>query len=80
MVRPAARRDVVRHLQGAYGVGEGGQVRDSVLLNADETKGRKARRVFVSTRLQREITDYLKRTQPRAANPYLLQSQEDGCL
>ncbi len=53
-----------------------GTIRDSFLLTAEETKGRKARRVFVSTRLQKEIGSYLKSINLRQVNPYLLQSQK----
>jgi integrase/recombinase XerD len=53
-----------------------GTIRDSFLLTADETKGRKARRVFVSTRLQKEIGLYIKSVHLRKVNPHLLQSQK----
>ena len=53
-----------------------GEVRTSFLLTAEETKGSKARRVFISTHLQREIASYLKQNQFRHCNPYLLQSQK----
>lgn len=53
-----------------------GSIRDSFLLTAEETKGRKARRVFVSSRLQKEIGEYLKRVNLRDINPFLLQSQK----
>ena len=55
---------------------EDGTIRDSFLLTAEETKGRKARRVFVSTRLQKEIGTYIRKTKLRQVNPYLLQSQK----
>ena len=57
-------------------MGDDGNIRDSFLLSAEETKGRKARRVFLNMRLQREISDYLKIVKLRQINPYLLQSQK----
>ena len=57
-----------------------GTIRDSFLLTAEETKGRKARRVFVSTRLQKEIGSYIEKTKLRQVNPYLLQSQKGQCF
>ena len=57
-----------------------GSIRDSFLLTAEETKGRKARRVFVSTRLQKEIGSYIGKVQLRQVNPYLLQSQKGQCF
>jgi integrase/recombinase XerD len=59
---------------------EDGSIKDSFLLTADETKGRKARRVFVSTRLQKEIGSYIKSVHLRKVNPYLLQSQKGACF
>ena len=57
-------------------IGEDGKIQDSFLLTAEETKGRKARRVFLNTRLQREIDDYRTTVKLREINPYLLQSQK----
>lgn len=57
-----------------------GSIRDSFLLSAEETKGRKARRVFLSTRLQKEIGFYIGKTKLRQVNPYLLQSQKGQCF
>ncbi len=53
-----------------------GAVRDSLTLTAEETKGGKARRVFLSTRLRREIVFYTKSVQLRRVNTALLQSQK----
>ena len=74
------RAKEIAALRVCHVVNDTGQPRDSFLLTAEETKGRRARRVFVSTRLQREIADYLKRAPLRSANPYLLQSQKSGCF
>ena len=57
-----------------------GTIRDSFLLTAEETKGRKARRVFLSTKLQKEIALYTKSVHFRQVNPYLLQSQKGLCF
>lgn len=57
-----------------------GSIRNSFLLTAEETKGRKARRVFISTKLQKEIGLYTKSVHLRQVNPYLLQSQKGLCF
>ncbi len=57
-----------------------GTIRYSFLLTAEETKGRKARRVFISTRLQKEIGAYIKSAKLQHVNPYLLQSQKGACF
>ena len=40
-------------------IGEGGRVREECVLTPHQTKGRKARRIFINTRLQRELASYL---------------------
>ena len=55
---------------------EDGNVREEFTLSAQQTKGRKARRVFVNARLQRELALYLKHTKFRAICPALFQSQK----
>ena len=70
------RAKEIAALKRHHVMGEDGRIRDSFLLTAEETKGRKARRVFLSTRLQKEIGDYLKAVKLREINPYLLQSQK----
>ena len=57
-----------------------GSIKDSFLLTAEETKGRKARRVFLSTKLQKEIALYTKLVHFRQVNPFLLQSQKGLCF
>ena len=55
---------------------EDGNVHEEFTLSPQQTKGRKARRVFVNARLQRELALYLKHTKFRAICPALFQSQK----
>lgn len=55
---------------------ENGKVRDDFVLTKEQTKGRKARRVFVSQRLKREIEIYLKNAKLRKGCNSLFQSQK----
>lgn len=70
------RAKEIAALKLSHVLNDDGTIRDSFLLTAEETKGRKARRVFVSTRLQKEIGSYIEKTKLRQVNPYLLQSQK----
>lgn len=70
------RAKEIAALKRHHVVADNGSIRDSFLLTAEETKGRKARRVFLNTRLQKEIDDYLKTVKLREINPFLLQSQK----
>ena len=57
-------------------VADDGKVRDEFTLSPQQSKGRKARRVFINDRLQKEITLYLKQVKLRAICPALFQSQK----
>ena len=70
------RAKEIAALKRHHVMADDGKIRDSFLLTAEETKGRKARRVFLNTRLQREIDDYRTTVKLREINPYLLQSQK----
>jgi integrase/recombinase XerD len=70
------RAKEIAALKLAHVLNEDGTVKDSFLLTAEETKGSKARRVFLSTRLQKEIGLYIKSVHLREVNPFLLQSQK----
>jgi integrase/recombinase XerD len=70
------RAKEIAALKRHHVLNDDGSIKDSFLLTADETKGRKARRVFVSTKLQKEIGTYIQNTKLREVNPYLLQSQK----
>jgi integrase/recombinase XerD len=70
------RAKEIAALKQHHVLNDDGTIRDSFLLTAEETKGRKARRVFLSTRLQKEIGSYIKSVHLRQMNPYLLQSQK----
>ena len=59
---------------------EDGNVREEFTLSPQQTKGRKARRVFVNARLQRELALYLKHTKFRAICPALFQSQKGAAF
>jgi len=47
-----------------------------IRLSAQQTKGRRARTVFVSTRLQREITKYLRASNTRYSERALFRTQK----
>ena len=70
------RAKEIAALKLSHVLNDDGTIRDSFLLSAEETKGCKARRVFLSTRLQKEIGFYIGKTKLRQVNPYLLQSQK----
>lgn len=70
------RAKEIAALKRHHVLNDDGSIKDSFLLTADETKGRKARRVFVSTKLQKAIGSYIQKTKLREVNPYLLQSQK----
>lgn len=41
-------------------IGEGDRVRDEIMLDASQTKGRHARRVFINAKLKKELSSYVK--------------------
>jgi integrase/recombinase XerD len=41
-------------------IGEGGRIRDEITLDASQTKGSHARRVFVNAKLKKELGSYIK--------------------
>ena len=55
-----------------------GIIREEFILTPEQTKGRKSRRVFVSTRLRKELEGYLNNTSLLARNASLFQSQKGG--
>ena len=57
-----------------------GNVREEFTLSPQQTKGSKARRVFVNARLQRELALYLKHTKFKANCPALFQSQKGAAF
>ena len=59
---------------------EDGNVREEFTLSPQQTKGRKARRVFVNARLQKELALYLKNVKLRAKCPALFQSQKGAAF
>ena len=59
---------------------EDGKGREGFTLSPQQTKGRKARRVFVNARLRKEIAVYLKHVELRAICPALFQSQKGGAF
>jgi integrase/recombinase XerD len=59
---------------------EKGEIQDEFLLAANQTKGRKARRVYISSRLKRELESYLKSVQLRPICPALFQSQKGAAF
>jgi integrase/recombinase XerD len=56
--------------------GEDGKIREEFVLSKEQTKGRKARRVFLSDRLRRELTIYMKYARLRNGCNALFQSQK----
>lgn len=57
-----------------------GEIRDEFVLSASQTKGRKARRVYISSRLKRELEVYLKQVSLRPKCPALFQSQKGAAF
>ena len=57
-----------------------GEMRDEFLLAANQTKGRKARRVYISSRLKKELEAYLKSVQLRPLCAALFQSQKGAAF
>ena len=55
-------------------------VRDEFVLTAEQTKGRKARRVFLNARLRTELASYLKHTKLRKNCAALFQSQKGAAF
>ena len=41
-------------------VGEGGRIRDEIILEASQTKGNRARRVFINAKLKKELGSYIR--------------------
>jgi integrase/recombinase XerD len=54
-----------------------GHVRVEFVLTPEQTKGRKARRVFVSARLQKELSAYIKQRKLRPKCSALFPTQKD---
>ena len=54
-----------------------GNVRAEFVLTPEQTKGRKARRVFVSQRLQKELSAYIKQRKTRPNCSALFATQKD---
>lgn len=61
-------------------VDDSGNIRDEFVLTREQTKGRKARRVFVSQRLKRELEAYLKTATLRKGCFALFQSQKGAAF
>lgn len=70
------RAKEIAALTQANVLGEDGRVREEFTLSPLQTKGRKARRVFLNARLQKELAIYLKQAKLRAICPALFQSQK----
>ena len=57
-----------------------GAIRSEFVLSASQTKGAKARRVFVSTKLRKELEQYLSQARLRSICSFLFQSQKGSCF
>lgn len=55
-------------------------IRDEFVLTAEQTKGSKARRVFVNAKLRTELAAYLKHVKLRKNCPALFQSQKGSAF
>ena len=55
---------------------EDGSIRDEFVLNPTQTKGGRARRVFINAKLKSELATYLKKVSLRRCCSYLFQSQK----
>ena len=60
--------------------GEDGAIREEFVLSPQQTKGRKARRVFLSTKLRTELAAYLKHAKLRRTCEALFQSQKGAAF
>ena len=60
--------------------GDDGKIRDEFVLSKEQTKGRKARRVFVGEKLKRELIDYFGNVELRPGCPALFQSQKGSAF
>jgi integrase/recombinase XerD len=56
--------------------GEDGKIRGEFVLSKEQTKGRKARRVFLSQKLRAELKSYFDEAKLRKGCPALFQSQK----
>jgi len=59
---------------------ENGSMREEFILSPEQTKGRKARRVFVNSKLRKELEQYLKQVQLAEKCPTLFQSQKGNAF
>lgn len=59
---------------------ESGNIRDEFLLTKEQTKGSKARRVFVSSKLKKELVSYIKHLKPQNRCDALFQSQKGAAF
>ena len=55
-------------------------IRDEFMLMPEQTKGRKARRVFLSSKLRQELSYYLKQVKLRSGCDALFQSQKGSAF
>src|ERR1039458_2024507 len=62
-------------------IGEDGRMRDEIALDASQTKGNHARRVFVNSKLKRELGNYIKSScgDGKSTDP-LFRSQKRGAF
>ena len=60
--------------------GEDGAIREEFVLSPQQTKGHKARRVFLSTKLRTELAAYLKQAKLRRTCEALFQSQKGAAF
>lgn len=60
-------------------VDDEGNIRDEIMLKAENTKTKEARTIFVNTRLHKELTDYIAVYKPKSKTSKLFYSQKgDG--
>ena len=59
---------------------EDGSLREEFVLAPEQSKGRKSRRVFISTRLRKELETYLRQVKRRDHSGALFQSQKGGAF
>lgn len=74
------RAKEIAALKRADVVNEDGSVRDEFQLAKTQTKGHKTRRVFINSRLRRELEVYVKQPLLRRNCPALFQSQKGSCF
>src|ERR1700741_1822598 len=78
---PGMRAHELASLKIGAVVDEEGRIRNEIVLTAEQTKGRRSRRVFVNAKLKRELAAYVKADcAKKPLSSPLFVSQKDGAF